>query len=52
MEPGTSAIFFVIREGDPNMAMASLKPYKGTVYHTSLDPETVEHLQKILSERK
>jgi uncharacterized membrane protein len=52
MEPGTSAIFFVIREGDPNMAIAALKQYKGNVYHTSLDPDDEERLQKVLSERK
>jgi uncharacterized membrane protein len=52
MEPGTSAIFFVIREGDPTMALASLKQYKGTVYHTSLDPDDEARLQKILDKRK
>ena len=52
MEAGTSAIFFVIREGDPTMALASLKQYKGTVYHTSLDPDDEARLQKILDERK
>jgi uncharacterized membrane protein len=52
MEPGTSAIFFVIREGDPTMALASLKQYKGTVYHTNLDPDDEARLQKILDKRK
>ncbi len=51
MEPGSSAVFFVIKEGDPTMALASLKPYKGEVYHTSLDPDDEEHLRKILSKR-
>jgi uncharacterized membrane protein len=52
MEPGTSAIFFIIRDADPTMALAALKPYKGTVYHTSLDPDDEEHLQRILSKRE
>lgn len=52
MEPGSSAIFVVIRQGDPTMALAALKPYKGEVYHTSLDPDDEEHLRKILSKRK
>lgn len=52
MQPGTSAIFFVIREGDPTMALAALKQYKGNVYHTNLDPDDEERLQKVLSERK
>ena len=52
MQPGTSAIFFVIREGDPTMAMASLKQYKGTLYHTNLDPDDEARLQKVLDKRK
>lgn len=51
MEPGTSALFLVVKETDPNMALAALKPYKGEVYHTSLDPDDEEHLRKILSKR-
>ncbi len=51
MEPGTSAIFFVISQANPTMALAALKPYKGEVYHTSLDPDDEEHLRKILSKR-
>lgn len=52
MEPGTSAIFFVVREADPTMALAALRQYQGQVYHTNLDPDDEERLQKILSERK
>ena len=52
MDPGTSAIFFIIREGDPTMALAALKPYKGTVYQTSLDPDDEARLQKVLDARK
>ncbi len=51
MDPGTSAIFFIVRDADPTMALSSLKPYKGEVYHTSLDPDDEEHLRKILSKR-
>ena len=51
MEPGTSALFVVIREADPTMALAALKPYKGEVYQTSLDSDDEEHLRKILSKR-
>jgi uncharacterized membrane protein len=52
MEPGSSAIFFIIKDGDPTMALAALKPYKGEVYHTSLDPDDEEQLKKILSKRQ
>ena len=51
LEPGTSAIFFVVRDANPNMALSALKPYKGTVYHTSLDPEAEESLRRTLSKR-
>lgn len=51
MTPGSSAIFLVIRQADPNAALAALKPYKGTVYHTSLDTEAEESLRQVLSSR-
>ena len=47
----TSALFFIVKEANPNMALAALKPFKGEVYHTSLDPDDEEHLRKILSKR-
>jgi uncharacterized membrane protein len=52
LEPGTSAIFLIVREGNPNMAVAAFKPYKGTVIQTTLDPEDEETLQRVLKERK
>ncbi len=51
IKPGTSAIFFIIRDGNANAAVAALKPYKGEVYHTSLPPEAEETLRRILSKR-
>lgn len=51
LKPGTSAIFFVVRDADPNIALSALKPYKGSVYHTSLDPEAEESLRRTLSKR-
>jgi uncharacterized membrane protein len=51
MEPGTSALFVIVREANPTMALAALKPFKGEVYHTSLDPDDEEHLRKILSKK-
>ena len=51
LEPGTSAIFFIVREADPTAALAALKPFKGEVYHTSLPTEADEHLRDILSKR-
>jgi uncharacterized membrane protein len=48
MQPGTSAIFFLVRAANPDVAVAALKPYKGTVYQTSFPPEAEENLRRIL----
>jgi uncharacterized membrane protein len=50
MQPGTSAIFLVIREADADTAMAALKPYKGTVRYTSYPPEVEEEVRHALGE--
>ena len=51
LQPDTSAIFVMSREGNPNAVIAALKPYKGTVYQTTLPTETEEELRRILSQR-
>jgi uncharacterized membrane protein len=51
MPSDSSAIFFLVREANPNAALAALKPYKGTVYHTSFPPEAEDELRRILSKR-
>jgi uncharacterized membrane protein len=51
LQPGTSALFFIVREANPDVAIAALKPYKGQVYHTSFPPEAEEELRRILSKR-
>ena len=51
LKPSTSALFIIIRSGNPNAAIAALKPYKGEVYHTSFDPEAEESLRHVLSKR-
>jgi uncharacterized membrane protein len=51
IQPGTSALFFVVRDADPNAALAALKPYKGIVRQTTLSPETEEELRRILKKR-
>ena len=51
LQPGTSAIFFIVREANPDAAMSALKPYKGTVRQTSLPPEAEEELRRILKKR-
>jgi uncharacterized membrane protein len=51
LQPGTSALFVIVREGNPDVAVAALKPYKGTVLQTSFPPEAEEELRRILSKR-
>lgn len=52
MHPSTSAIFLLVRQADPNAALAALKPYNGTLYHTSLSTEAEESLRRVLSDRQ
>jgi uncharacterized membrane protein len=51
LQPGTSALFFIVREANPEVAVAALKPYKGTVRQTSFPPEAEKELRRILSKR-
>jgi uncharacterized membrane protein len=52
LQPGTSAIFLIVRQADPNAVVAALKPYKGTVYQSTLSSEAEETLRRVLSERQ
>lgn len=51
MEPGSSAIFFISREQRPDAAIATLRPYKGKIYETSLSDEDEEALRRELKDR-
>jgi uncharacterized membrane protein len=51
MQPGTSALFIIVREANADVAVAALKPYKGTVLQTSFPPEAEEELRRILKKR-
>jgi len=51
LQPGTSAIFFIVRDANPKAAIAALKPYKGIVRHTSFPPEAEKELRHILDKR-
>ena len=51
IQPGTSALFFLVRDAEPDVAMAALRPYKGTVRHTTFPPEAEEELRRILTKR-
>ena len=51
IKPGTSALFFIVRDADPDVAVAALRPYKGTVRHTTFPPEAEKELRRILKKR-
>ena len=51
LQPGSSAIFFIVRDANPDYAIASLRPYKGKIYQTSLPPEAEEALRDELKKR-
>jgi uncharacterized membrane protein len=51
LQPGTSAIFFIVRDGNPEVAVAALKPYKGTVRHTTFPSDSEKELRRILKKR-
>jgi uncharacterized membrane protein len=51
LEPGTSAIFFMVRDGNPNAIVGVLRPYKGEIYQDTLTAEDEETLRRILSKR-
>lgn len=49
MLPGSSAIFLFVREANPDVAIAALRPYKGKLYHSSLGPEGEKILRDTLA---
>ena len=51
IQPGTSALFLIVRHANATAALAALKPFKGEIYHTSLDPEDEENLRRVLEKR-
>ena len=51
LKPGTSAIFFIVREANPNLTLAALRPYKGTVRHTTFPRTAEETMRRVLSKR-
>ena len=48
IQPGTSAIFLLVRDADPDIAIAALRDYKGTLYQTTLSPEAEENIRRAL----
>lgn len=48
LQPNSSALFVIVRDADPTVTIAALEPYKGTLYHTSLDSTVEEELRHAL----
>lgn len=45
LQPGTSAIFFIVRDADVDYALALLRNYQGKVIQTTLPEEAEEELR-------
>jgi uncharacterized membrane protein len=51
LKPGSSALF-VIGSGNPDAISAVFRPFKGTIYQTTLSSEDVETLQDALKKKE
>jgi uncharacterized membrane protein len=49
IQPGTSALFVLVRKATPEKVLPHVAKYGGTVLQTSLSPEQDEQLRKALS---
>jgi len=50
LTPGSSAIFFLVRDGDAAQVRGALEPYKGTVYQTTVTTELEDQLKDALKD--
>jgi uncharacterized membrane protein len=48
MENDSSALFIIVRDSEPDVAIAALKPYKGKLLQTTLSPEDEENIRGVL----
>jgi uncharacterized membrane protein len=48
LKPGTSALFFMFDADDITATLAALRPFKGTLYQTTLSSETEQALRSAL----
>lgn len=52
LKPGSSALFVIGSGGRPDVVAAALRPFKGTIYQTTLPTEAVETLQDALKRKE
>jgi uncharacterized membrane protein len=50
LKPGSSALF-VIGSGNPDVIMAALRPFQGSIYQTTLPTEAVDELHEVLKNK-
>ena len=50
LAPGSSALFLMARDADPEATVAALEPFEGKVYYSYLPEETEAQLREILEE--
>jgi uncharacterized membrane protein len=48
LEPGTSALFLLVRDWNPAAITAAVSGHRGEILHTSLSPTLVESLEQAL----
>ena len=48
LQPGSSAILFIVSHENVGVLIAALEPYKGKIYQTSFDSEEEEQLRQAL----
>jgi uncharacterized membrane protein len=51
LKPGTSAIFLMAHKADPEAVLTALRPFKGTLYQTTLPADKLDVLREALKER-
>jgi uncharacterized membrane protein len=51
MTENSSALFIIVRDSDPDLAIAALRPYEGKILQTTLSPEDEETLRRTLKKK-
>jgi uncharacterized membrane protein len=52
LKPGSSALFVIAGDGNPEAVALSLRPFKGTIYQTTLQAEAVDALYAALKNKE